>query len=425
MIVIVDCNEFYAACHRLFQAYLWNKPVVVLSNNEGVVVSLNKAAKRIGAKRGMVHFQNKEFFRKNGIIAFPSNYELYDDISDRVIFSIAEFLELVEVYSIDEVFGSLKGYEHFGYVEYCRTIVAAVKRNVGIDVSMGIAVNKTLAKIANRFSKKIERFNGVFMIDTDEKRIECLKRTEIGDVWGIGPELAEALNVQGIFTAYDFITKVSRQGARKLHNVELERSWCELNGIKCYDIIPVAPYKKTLATTRSFMSEIMDIQGLKEAVSTYAAICGSHLRRQDAYAASIKVLLLTNRHKNVPQYNPYREIDLPFPSNTSHSLIKHSLQCLDDMFIDGFRYKKAGVIITKIVRNVQPDIFIPTTLDDKFRKISPIEDFYAHGFDRRLLSVGIMGYGKNQRKDKKMRGEEKNRRYTTDFRQILEIDCTV
>lgn len=424
MIAICDANSFYAASERLFIASLWDKPVVVLSNNMGVVVSLNQEAKKVGVKRGMVYFQHIDFFKKNNVHVFPSNYTLYDDISDRVMLTLNDFVEQMEIYSVDEAWLNLKGYEHYGYTEYGQKIIKTVKRNVGISVSMGIAQTKTLAKIANRFSKKYTRFNGVFIIDSELKRVECLKRTKIGDVWGIGYQLAKRLNVMGIFTAYDFTTKMTHKGARKLYNIELERTWYELQGIKCYGFETNSPDKKTISTTRSFSKEIMDLQGLKEAVSTYAAICASDLRRQGSFAASIQVELLTNRFKDSPQYNPFMEIVLPVPANTSYSLVKYALQALENIYIEGFSYKKAGVIVTKITDEKQTDLFQSVTLDNKYSKVNPIEDFYAHGFDRKLLSLGVMGYGNNSRKDKEMNRRNMSNCWTTNFNQIMQIDCT-
>lgn len=333
------------------------------------------------------------------------------------MFTLGGMTDKLELSSIDEAFMDISSHKRFGYEKFCREIVSTVENDTGIGVSIGGGANKTLAKIANRFSKKIERFKNVFLIDSEEKRIECLKRTRIEDVWGIGKELSEKLNMLGVFFAIDFITKINQREARKIFNVNLERTWCELNGIKCYELEYTQADKKTISTTRSFPHDILTLQELKSNVATYAAICGSDLRRQNSFASTIQVYLMTNRHRNVPQYNPYREIVLPVPSNTTYTLSKYAIQAIEDMYIEGFRYKKAGVIIKKNTYHVQPDIFKQDPLENKFAKISPIEDFYSHGFNRKKLYTGIMG-------NQKLIGEDECRCYTTDFSQIMRIDCT-
>lgn len=421
MIAICDCNSFYAACHILFQANLWNKPVVVLSNNRGVIVSLNKQAKNLGFKRGMNEFENVHLFKKYNVQVFESNYTLYDDLSGRVIITIADFIELIQIESIDEVFASFKGYERFGYEKYARLIVDTVKKNVGIPISIGVAPTKTLAKIANRFAKKYPRFNNVFVMDTELKYVECLKRTKVEEVWGI-KELARLLNAKGIFSAYDFVTKLTQKEVRMLHNVVLERTWCELKGIICNPVTPIAKDKKTVTCSRSFAEMVEDIDSLKQAVSTYAAICAAELRRLNSYAVKVRVSLHTNKFRdNQPQYNPYLETTLSVPSNASMTLVKCATQAAEDMFLEGFKYKSARVEVIQLTKTVQTSLYRPIQNEQKLNRISKVEDFYAHGFDRRLLALAVMGYGDRKKID--LRQENPHVYYTTRFSDIMRIDC--
>lgn len=427
MIAICDCNAFYAACHQLWDARIWDKPVVVLSNNKGVIVSLNKKAKALGLERGMKEFEHAAYMDHHGVVRYESNYELYDDMSARVILTIADLVEIFEINSIDEAFLYLKGYARFGYEKYCRYIVETIKRITGIAVSIGVGATKTLSKIANRFSKKISRFKNVFVIDTEEKRMECLKRTKIADVWGIGKELGIMLNAEGIVTAWDFVTKISRKRARKLYSVELERTWLELQGICCYPITPEVPEKKSIATTRSFPVMIEDKITLRQAISTYSAICAANLRDQNAYAAKIRVFLNTNRYReNLPQYNPSMEITLSIPSNSTLTLSHAALKVLDEIYLPGYKYKKAGVEVIKIEKHVQASLMDDIQIEFKRSRISKVEDFYSHGFHRHLLSLAVEGYKpKGQHRDKiDLKEDNPLKCPTTRFQHILEIDCT-
>jgi len=257
-------------------------------------------------------------------------------------------------------------------------------------------------------------------MDTEQKRIECLKRTDIGDIWGIGHRIVETLKKLGIFTAYDFITKTTAKQVRALYNIELERTWRELHGEKCINIEQITPDKQSIATTRMFPAEIKDMDGIKQAVSTYAAICAANLRAQNSYASSITVYLETNRFgKEFGAYNPSRSIKLSVPTNTSPTLVKSAMALVEDMFIEGFKYKKAGVVVGDITDNIQTDLFNPHILDEKYSMISPIEDLYSHGFDRRLLSLAVMGYSEG----KDIRKRNVSPCFTTNFNEILRIDC--
>lgn len=422
MIAICDCNYFYAACEMLVRPELWDKPVIVLSNNEGVIVTLNPKAKKIGLKRGMNFYEIQYLIKKHDVRWFPSNYELYGDISDNVMIAFSQLVELMEVNSIDEAWLSLKGYERYGYEAYSRHIIETVKERTGIAVSIGCAQTKTLAKICNGYAKKFPEYGGVFVMDSEFKRIQCLKETAISDVWEIGDGIDARLNKEGVFTAYDFITKISQSQARKILSVKLERTWCELQGIVCYPVDPKAKPKKTIRTSRSFAKTVNNIHKLKQAVSSYAAICAQNLRNEKAFALQMKVFLKTNRFKlNQPQYNPERIIKLPLPANTGGTLIKYALQAVEDMFLDGFEFKSAGVEITKLTDKVQTCVFMPYEEEVKRSKASPVEDFNSHGFDRKALHYAVEDYLHREGIDLKTSVTPLNA--TTQFKHFVRINC--
>ncbi|WP_051697804.1 Y-family DNA polymerase [Prevotella sp. 10(H)] len=420
MIAICDANYFYVACHMLVEPRLWNKPVIVWSNNRGVIVSLNPAAKKLGFRRGMVSKDIERDIKIHGVITFESNYQFYEDISARFLFALSEKVEKMQKNSIDEAFLSLKGFGHIGYDKYCREIRDYVKKNVGLPTGIGVGTNKTLAKISSRFAKQYTRFENVFVMDTEQKRIECLKRTPIKNVWGLGGRLSDTLISKDIKTAYDFVSKVSQKQARSLYNVDLERTWCELNGEICYELETVEPDRKGISVSRTFQKEIESLDGIRQAVATYTAVCAENLRSQRSYARSITVYLETNRfRKQFGAYNPDKSIKLPVPTDTTPMLIRYALALVDNMFVQGFKYKKAGVVINGFVKSKQTVLFDPQPLDDKFALISPVEDFYSHGFDRKLLSQAVMGYGEGNDIIERNISDCP----TTNFRQIIRIDC--
>jgi len=420
MIAICDANYFYVACHMLVDPSLWNKPVVVWSNNRGVIVSLNPAAKKLGFRRGMVSKDIDKDLKRLGVITFESNYQFYEDISARFLFALSEKVEKMQKNSIDEAFLSLKGFSHIGYDKYCCEIRDYVKKNVGLATGIGGGPNKTLAKISSRFAKQYNRFDNVFVMDSEQKRIECLKRTPIKNVWGLGGRLSDSLINKNINTAYDFIINLTQKQARSLYNVDLERTWCELNGEVCYELETVEPDRKGISVSRAFEKEIESLDEIRQAVATYTAVCAENLRSQKSYATSISVYLETNRFKKqFGAYNPDRSIKLPVPTDTTPTLIKYALTLVDEIFIQGFKYKKAGVVINGFIKSKQTDLFNPLPLDDKFSLVNPVEDFYSHGFDRKLLSTAVMGY----RESNDIIERNISDCPTTNFREIIRIDC--
>ena len=355
MFGLLDCNNFYASCERVFNPSLIGKPVVVLSNNDGCVIARSNEAKDIGIPMGAPAFQIKEVVQKHNVAVFSSNYTLYGDMSGRVMSILAEQAPEIEIYSIDEAFINLSGIQNLS--EVGMRIVNRVVRGTGIPVSLGIASTKTLAKIANKFAKKYPAYDRVCIIDSDEKRIKALQLTEIGDVWGIGRLQAIKLEKVNIKSAYDF-TQLTGSWVRKNMTVIGERTWKELRGISCINMVSAPPPKKQICTSRSFGKIVTDFDTMSEAVATYASTCAKKLRKQKSYATSLMVFIHTNNFReDLPQYWKNIVVKLPIPTSDTQEIVRYVLSGLKNIFIQGYQYKKAGVIITEIVNEVQFGLF--------------------------------------------------------------------
>lgn len=390
---LCDCNNFYASCERVFNPALNKRPVVVLSNNDGCVIARSNEVKKLGIKMGVPFYQIKDEIRKYNIAVFSSNYTLYGDMSNRVMFLLSEFTPNLEIYSIDEAFLDLSGFNNLS--AYGREITRTVSRGTGIPVSLGIAPTKTLAKVANKFAKKYPKYNRTCVIDTNEKRIKALQLTEIGDVWGIGHRNERKLKTMGINTAYDF-TQLNRSWVRKYMTVVGERTWLELNGHPCAGLELYQPDKKSICTSRAFGHAVSDIEQLKEAVAYYASVCAEKLRSQKSCACSLMVFIHTNNFReDLPQYFPNSVIKMPVPTSSTMEITRYALEALYKIFREGYQYKKAGVIITEIVNNsgIQTNLF--DTIDrDKHNRLMKVVDNLNSGFARNKLTLAIQGTDK-------------------------------
>lgn len=418
MIALVDCNNFYASCERAFNPNWNNRPVVVLSNNDGCVIARSNEAKALGIKMGVPAYQIKNEIERYGIGVFSSNYTLYGDMSNRVMTMLSSYSPNIEVYSIDECFLDFSGFERYDLKEYGEEIVRTVSKGTGIPVSMGIAPTKTLAKVANKFSKKYKGYKGVCIIDTEEKRIEALKRTEIGDVWGIGYRHTKRLSVYGVSTAYDF-SLIPRNWVRQQMTVVGERTWKELNGESCIDLELVAPDKKQICTSRAFGETISEIEGLEEAVSSYASICAGKLRKQRSCAQALMVFIHTNNFReDQPQYFQNCVVKLPVSTNGTQEIVHYALIALRNIYRKGYFFKKAGVIIMDIV----PDSAIQQNMFDNVdrerqKKLMKVVDRLNSGFNRNNLTLAVQG----GRRKWKLKQELLSPCYTTRLSDIINI----
>ena len=417
MFGLIDCNNFYASCERVFNPALNGKPVVVLSNNDGCVIARSNEAKALGIKMGVPAYQIKDLVSSNQVTVFSSNYTLYGDMSGRVMSILADLAPELEVYSIDEAFVNLVGIQEIQSLG--AKIVNQVTRGTGILVSLGIASTKTLAKVANKFAKKYPAYNRICIIDTEEKRIKALQLTDISDVWGIGRRQAAKLEKQGVKTAYDF-TQLSSSWVRKNMTVVGERTWKELCGISCIDMESAPPAKKQICTSRSFGKMLTDINTMAEAIATHASTCAKKLRKQKSYAMSLIVFIHTNNFReDLPQYWKNTVIHLPVPTNDTQEIVHYALSGFKTIFMQGYQYKKAGVIITEITEGAQLGLF--DSVDrEKHNKLMQIVD-KINGDHGQRIKLAVQGNGREWR----LKQEQLSGHYTTDINQIININCSI
>lgn len=415
MFGLIDCNNFYASCERVFNPSLNGKPIVVLSNNDGCVIARSNEAKALGIKMGIPAYQIKDIVKQHDVAVFSSNYVLYGDMSGRVMSMLAELAPEIEVYSIDEAFLNLEGIQDLQTLG--SEIARQVTRGTGIPVSGGIAPTKTLAKVANKFAKKYPAYNRLCIIDTEEKRIKALQLTDIGDVWGIGRRQAAKLEKQGVKTAYDF-TLLPGSWVRKNMTVVGERTWKELRGISCIDMESAPPAKKQICTSRSFGKMIEDIDTMAEAIATHASTCAKKLRKQKSYAMSLMVFIHTNNFReDLPQYWKNTVLHLPVPTNDTQEIVHYALAGLKTIFMQGYQYKKAGVIITEITEGAQLGLFDSVNREKREKLQQAIDRI--NGENSQHVKLAVQGTGR----DWKLKQEQLSKRYTTDISEILTINC--
>lgn len=418
MYALVDCNNFYASCERVFNPSLNGVPIVVLSNNDGCVIARSNEAKALGIPMGEPAFKMKEVIEEHGVAVFSSNYTLYGDMSARVMQTLSTFVPEMEVYSIDEAFLNMHGFEHLDLAAFGRKIVRTTTKNTGIPVSIGIAPTKTLAKVANKFAKKYKGYKGACVIDTEEKRIKALQKFDIRDVWGIGRRYAKLLEYHGVHTAYD-LTERSASWVRKNLTVVGERMWNELRGIPCIELENQPSAKKQICTSRSFGSKLTRIEDVAEAVANHAASCAAKLRRQKSCAAGMLVFIMTNPFaERDPQYVNSRHFKLSVPTSDSGEIIAHAQRLLEEIFRTGYAYKKAGVIITEIVPDapIQADLFDRVDRDRQKRLMKAI-DTLNDGFGTNKVRSAAQGYGKKW----KLKNEQLSPCYSTKLTDIIEV----
>jgi len=359
LFALVDCNNFYASCERLFRPELNGKPVVVLSNNDGCIVARSNEAKALGIPMGEPLFKAQHLISRHKVHVFSSNYALYGDLSHRVMETLCQMEPDVEVYSIDEAFIAFPVTNEWDRVKYAGELRERIRKNVGIPVSIGIAVTKTLAKIANRVAKKQAQFNGVFDLSDNSQIEHVLEKIEVNDVWGIGRRTTEKLNSHGIYTALD-LKRADESRISKMLTVVGARTVMELNGISCISLENVPACPKSIITSRSFGHPVTDIDNLREAVITFVSIAGEKLRKQGVEAGILNLFITTGSFDEQARYSNNQTISLPQATSSTPELIAVALQCLKLLYRPGYRYRKAGVMLAEIVkkdRYRQQDLF--------------------------------------------------------------------
>jgi len=420
MYALVDCNNFYVSCERVFQPQYNGKPVVVLSNNDGCIISRSYEAKEIGIPMGAPEFKVRDAIKQHNIKVFSSNYALYGDLSQRVMKILEKFCPSVEVYSIDEAFLNFDGMNISDYHQYGLDVQKKLMKWLSIPTGIGFASTKALAKLANRIAKKFpERTNGVYVIDTEDKRIKALKWAKIEDVWGIGYRLTKKMQSQQILTAYDFTLPQNEAFIKKEMGVVGLRLKYELEG-KSVLSLEEPKTKKNIAITRSFEKDITSYSELKERVSTFASVCAEKLRKQNSCCYGVVLFLKKDKFKaNGERYNFYKMATLPFPSNTSFSISNLALKMLSELYKEGDSYKKAGVIVTEIIPSNQRQFHLFDDENPKFQKIMEVIDKQHAKIGERKIRLG----NQDLQRTWKMKQYHLSNKYTTNFKEILEIKC--
>jgi len=413
-IALIDCNSFYASCERIFNPKLLGKPIVVLSNNDGCIITRSAEAKALGIKMGEPYFKAKKIIEKNNVKVFSSNYSLYGDISQRVMEILLGFSPEVEIYSIDEAFLNFKGFKNHELLTYCKHIRQTIKQWVGIPVSIGVGSTKTLSKIANHLAKKEADYEGICILKGDEKIEEALNRIEIGDVWGIGRRLSKFLRNYEVRTAKQFML-LDRRWIRKNMGVVGEKIQLELRGVSCLDLELLPSPKKSCCVSRSFSRPIEKIEELQESIANYGSRVAEKIREEGLIAQSMSIFVLTNHfNKKEKQYSSSIKLQLDYPTSDSKLIVKRAVEGIKRIYKEGYRYKKAGIILYELhssssVRGLL-DYDKPRT-DSLMRSLDEIN--YRYGSSTlRLAAEGI-------RRSWHMRREKVSPCYTTSFDQLM------
>jgi DNA polymerase V len=418
-IALVDCNNFYVSCERLFQPGLEGKPVVVLSNNDGCVVSRSQEVKDLGIKMAVPWFQLKDIAKRHGIIALSSNYTLYADLSNRVMRLLSQWSPDQEVYSIDESFLDLTGMADL--TRYAQTMRSTIRQCVGIPVCIGIAPSKTLAKLANHVAKKQKHYDSVcdFNAMTARELDTLLAQIEVGVVWGVGRRSTSRLQGMGINSVLE-LKRSSAKRVRAEFGVVMERIVAELNGEGCLELDDVTPPRQQIICSRSFGVSVVMLADLEQAVIAYTSRAAEKLRSQHSLAGGIQVYIRTNPHKEKdPQYQQAMLLPLPEPTNDTRLLCRAALNGLQQIYHSGYAYQKAGVMLTGIIAAAAR----PRTLFDDVaaqQKSAALMETLDH-INRHMGSGTVQLLGEGVRKSWAMRRGNVSQRYTTEWGELVVV----
>ena len=423
MYALVDCNNFYASCERVFQPQLNGKPIVILSNNDGCVISRSNEAKAVGVAMGAPEFKIRDLIKEKNVKVFSSNYPLYGDLSNRVMKILEAYTPNLEIYSIDEAFLNFDGMSIADYHDYGLQMKRRIQKWVGIPVCVGFAPTKALSKVANRIAKKFqERTQGIYVIDTDEKRIKALKWTKIEDVWGIGFRLRKKMMAHNILTAYDFTKPQYEAWIKKEMGVIGMRLKYELEGKSVLDLEPIREQKKSVATTRSFPKQISEFDDLRERVATFAAVCAEKLRKQNSCCQTIIVMLVIDKHKYESQkYYFNKAITLPYATNSTITISNAAIALLKELYVgnENIKFKKAGVIVTELIDENKKQFQLFEEENPKHLALMKAMDYLNTKIGDRKVKLGTQNLSLTWNMNQK----HLSPRYTTKFKEILEIKC--
>jgi DNA polymerase V len=418
-IAIVDCNNFYASCERVFNPSLNGKPIVCLSNNDGIVIARSEEAKALGIKMGDPFFKIEHLVKKHVVNVFSSNYTLYGDLSARVMMTLETFSPEVEIYSIDEAFLKMNGIEEKNQTEYLRKIRRTLRQWLGLPVSVGMGPTKTLAKLANRLAKKDKSLEGVLNLFDYEDISPFLKQLSVEDIWGVGRQYSALLRRSNIETAYD-LAQMDGNWVKKRMTVVGLRTVYELKGIPCIEIENSPPAKKSIVSSRSFGEYLTSYNEVKEAVSYFVARASEKMRSQKSACNSITVFIRTNPFKNSPQYYNSAEARFPYSMNSTNEMLPFAHRALEKIFRDGYYYQKVGVLLQDFINtaNMQVSLFDPPNRLNKIL-VTELMDDINQKFGRESLYFAATGM-KAKRKWE-MKREKLSSHYTTRWEDLPEV----
>ena len=430
MYAVVDCDNCFVSCERVFQPELLGKPVVVLSNNDGCVVARSNEAKALGIKMGVPIYQIKNLCTKHDVQIRSSNYILYADMSNRVMSILRDEVGpgRLEQYSIDEAFLSIE--LAFDYRKWGEALVKKIGMWTGMPVSIGMAPTRTLAKAAVWFAKKWKGYNKVCIIENEEQREKALKSLPIEEVWGIGWRGKSKCDYYGIKNAFDFTYK-SESWVRKLFTITGVRTWRELKGLSSIESVLTGD-KQTICTSRSFDGMEQDKGKLEMYISNYAAHCAQKVRAQKSVCSMVTVFLQTNHFReDLPQHDAGLTVTLLTPASSTNEIVKAALRAFRACYKVGFQYKRAGVIVSGIIKStsIQQNLFDELTPEQrqKFNKLSEVMDTINRRMGNDTMILGVQQFPKDEKTGEQLnfrdliRHEHRSKCYTTDINELIEV----
>ena len=391
-IALIDCNSFYVSCERLFNPKIRNKPVVVLSSNDGCIISRSNEAKTLGIKMGDPYFKAKDIILKNNVHVFSSNYSLYGDLSRRVMRTLKRFNSEIEIYSIDEAFLDLTNFPDDEVEDVGKEIRSIVLQWTGIPTSIGIAKTKTLSKIANHIAKKTK--SGIVSLIGIKDIDPILKKVEINDVWGVGKQLTKFFVQNGIHNAKQ-LKNISNTWIKKSSNVLSSRTAMELRGVSCITLETQNPKRKSCVVSRSFAKKVEKLQELQESITSYCLNAAEKIRSESLIAKSITIFIRTSPFQNqFAYYSNSKTIDLPIATDNSIEIVKTALTGLKDIFKNGYRYQKAGIMLSGLSDTQGNKNLFSSIKDDKIKNLMKTIDNTNYKFGRSTLSLASAGINK-------------------------------
>lgn len=419
MFALVDCNNFYASCERAFRPDLIGKPIAILSNNDGCIIARSSEAKALNIPMGGPYFKCKDDLKKHGVTVFSSNYPLYGDMSNRVMNILSSLAPEIEVYSIDEAFLKFKDCDYLDFYTHANIILNEVVKSTGIPISIGFAPTKALAKVANKIAKKYaSKTNNIHIIDSEEKRIKALKWCKIEDVWGIGRGHIKRLKALNVNNAYEF-TQLSDELVKKRMAIVGLRLKKDLEGKPTLDLDQYTE-KRNIATTRSFEKDYITYEEVRERITTFTISCAEKLRKQKSQCQCISVFISSNRHKKEEgEYKNGSTIQLPFSTNSSIDLVKFAIHGLDKIFIQGYRYKRAGVIVSQLSPSNQQQLVLFQQKNQRHEKLMEVMDKVNKNTSEHTIKLASQDLERTW----KMNQNYLSPRYTTRLSEVIQINA--